>query len=146
MIALSIKMIEIPALIWAFYVGISVAILVMYYNKIYLGSAIRSIIEQGAIDEEGAKSAKALGFAEKKLILRAIESGILSKYVKTVEKEGEICYYVTEEDRIRVELRYSSKGTDLYIVIVALVIFFLVALLASRYLPELISMAGDLAS
>lgn len=146
MIALAIKMIEIPMLIWAFYVGISVAILALYYNKIYLGSAIRAILEQGAIEEANAKSAKTLGFAEKKLILRAIESGILSKYVKATEKEGEICYFVTEEDRIRVELRYSTKGTDLYVVIVALVIFFLVALLASRYLPELISMAGDLAS
>ena len=146
MIALNVEMIDIPTLIWALYVGISIAILTMYYNKIYLGSAIRSILEKGAIEESNALSAEALGFQGKSLILRAIAGGILSKYIKTVEKDGTTCYYVTEEDRIRVELRYSSKGTDLYIVIVALVLFFLVALLATRYLPELIDMAGDLAS
>lgn len=145
MIALNIQMIEIPMLIWAFYIGISVAILAMYYNKIYLGSAIRSILEKGAIDEANAMTAKALGFQDKKLILRAIQSGILAKYIKTVETDGEIRYFVTEEDRVRVDLRYASKGTDLYIVIVALILFFLVALLASRYLPKLIEMAGDLA-
>jgi len=146
MIALDIRMIEIPMLIWAFYIGISVAILTIYYNKIYLGSAIRSILEKGAIDEANAMSAETLGFQNKKLIMRAIEGGILSKYIKTVEVDGQMRYFVTEDDRVRVELRYSSKGTDLYIVIVALVIFFLVSLLAARYLPELIDMAGDLAS
>lgn len=146
MIALGIQMIEIPTLIWALYIGISVAILSIYYNKIYLGSAIRSILEKGAIDEANAMSAETLGFQNKKLIMRAIEGGILAKYIKTVEIDGQMRYFVTEEDRIRVELRYSAKGTDLYVVIVALVLFLLVALLATRYLPELINMAGDLAS
>ncbi len=146
MLALGIQMIEIPMLIWAFYIGISVAILTIYYNKIYLGSAIRSILEKGAIEETNAMSAEMLGFQNKKLIMRAIEGGILAKYIKTVEIDGQMRYFVTEEDRIRVELRYSAKGTDLYIVIVALVLFLLVALLASRYLPELINMAGDLVS
>lgn len=146
MIALGIQMIEIPTLIWALYIGISVAILSIYYNKIYLGSAIRSILEKGAIDEANAMSAETLGFQNKRLIMRAIEGGILAKYIKTVEIDGQMRYFVTEEDRIRVELRYSAKGTDLYVVIVALVLFLLVALLATRYLPELINMAGDLAS
>lgn len=146
MIALAIEMIEIPTLIWAIYIGISIAILTIYYNKIYLGSAIRAILQEGAIDEANAKSAEVLGFSDKKLILRAIERGILAKYIKAVKKDGELHYYVTEEDRVRVDLRYSSKGTDLYIVVISLVIFFLIALLASRYLPELIAMAGDLAS
>ena len=146
MIALGINMIEIPTLIWALYIGIAAAILTMYYNKIYLGSAIRAILTEGAIEEANAKTAEALGFKNKRLILRAIERGILAKYIKTKEENGEIYYYVTEEDRVRVDLRYSAKGTDLYIVVIALVIFFLIALLASRYLPELIEMAGDLAS
>ncbi len=146
MITLDIQMIEISTLIWALYIGISAAILAIYYNKIYLGSAIRAILENGAIEEANAKSAECLGFQNKKLILRAIERGILSRYIKTAETEGEKRYYVTEEDRIRVELRYSAKGTDLYVVIVSLVLFLLIALLAARYLPELINMAGDLAS
>ncbi|MBQ7364296.1 MAG: hypothetical protein IJW46_01715 [Clostridia bacterium] len=145
-ILLEIQMIAIPTLVWALYVGIVIGILSMYYNKSYLGSAIRSILEHKAIDAENAMTAEALGFHKKPLILHAIENGILSKYVKPIEKDGVMHYYVTEEDRIRVELRYSAKGTDLYVVIVSLILFFIVALVASRYLPDIIAAAGDLAS
>lgn len=143
---LDIQMISIPTLVWAMYAGIVIGILMMYYNKIYLGSAIRSILEKGAINEENAMNAEALGFKDKRLILRAIEKGILQKYVKPTEQEGEMRYYVTEEDRVRVELRYSAKGTDLYVVVVALVLFLILALVASRYLPDILAAAGDLAS
>lgn len=146
LIDLKINMISIPMLVWAMYVGIAIGILVMYYNKIYLGSAIRSILEKGAIERENAMTAEALGFDKKPLILRAIEKGILSKYIRPIEKEGVMHYYVTEEERVRVELRYSAKGTDLYVVVVALILFFIVALVASRYLPDIIRAAGDLAS
>lgn len=145
-VTLDIQMISIPMLIWAIYIGIVIGVLAMYYNKIYLGSAIRAILDRKAIEEENAKTAEELGFAGKRLILSAIEKGILAKYIKTIEKDGVKRYYVTEEDRVRVDLRYSAKGTDLYIVIVSLIIFALVALVAARYLPELIAMAGDLAS
>ena len=143
---LKIDMISIPTLVWAMYVGIAIGILVMYYNKIYLGSAIRSILEKGAIEQDNAMTAEALGFDKKPLILRAIGKGILSKYIRPIEKEGVMHYYVTEEERVRVELRYSAKGTDLYVVVVALILFFIVALVASRYLPDIIRAAGDLAS
>lgn len=143
---LEVQMISIPMLVWALYFGIAIGVLAMYYNKVYLGSAIRAILEKGAIEEENAKTAEELGFANKKLILYAIEKGILSKYIRPYEKEGVMHYYISEEHRIRVELRYSAKGTDLYVVIVSLVIFLLLAFVAARYLPELIAMAGDLAS
>ncbi len=143
---LDIQMISIPMLVWALYIGIVIGILSMYYNKVYLGSAIRAILDKGAIEEANAKTAEELGFAGKRLILYAIEKGILAKYIRATEKDGVMHYYVTEEHRVRVELRYSTKGTDLYVVIVSLILFLLVALLAARYLPELIGMAGDLAS
>ena len=146
MMFLKIDMITVPMLVWAMYAGIVIGIVSMYYNKIYLGSAIRSILTNGAIESENAMSAEALGFAKKPLILRAIEKGILGKYIRSVTVEGDVKYYVTEEDRIRVELRFSEKGTDLYVVIVSIIIFFIVALVASRYLPEIIAAAGDLAS
>lgn len=145
-LALDAQMISIPMLVWALYIGIAIGILAMYYNKSYLGSAIRAILDKGAIDEENAMTAEALGFANKKLILRAIEKGILSKYIMPTEKDGVMHYYVKEEHRVRVELRYSVKGTDLYVVIVSLVLFLLIAFLGARYLPDLLSMAGDLIS
>lgn len=57
---------------------------------------------------------------------------------------GEERFYLDEEKKIQAELRYSGKDADLYIVIIALILFLLLALLAARYLPELaVKYLGD---
>ncbi len=145
--ALDADMVSIPLLVWALYAGIVIGVLMMYYNKTILGKAVRSILAQNAIGREAALSAEALGFAKNPFILHSISKGALARYIWIVTpiQEGEVpLYYMEEEDRIRAELRYSNKGTDLYVVIVALILFLLVAFLAARYLPILIDLARGL--
>ena len=144
---LEADMVSIPVLVWALYIGIVIGVLMMYYNKTILGKAVRSVLAQNAIGREAALSAETLGFAKNPFILHSIGKGALARYIRIITpiKEGEVpLYYMEEEDRIRAELRYSNKGTDLYVVIVALILFLLVAFLAARYLPILIDLAGGL--
>lgn len=144
---LDADMVSIPVLVWALYAGIVIGVLMMYYNKSILGKAVRAILTQGAIGREAALSAEVLGFAKNPFIRHSIQKGALARYIRIVTpaKEGDApLYYMEEEDRIRAELRYSNKGTDLYVVIVALILFLLVAFLAARYLPTLIDLAGGL--
>ncbi len=145
---LEIQMITVKLVVWAVFIGFTIGMLLTYYNKIVLGKAIRTIIEKEALSKERAMTAEVLGFARNPLILRAIDKGVLARFVRTVKdgSEGAVRYYIEEDDRIRAELRYSKKGTDLYVLIVSLIIFLVLALLASRYLPTLIEMAGDLAT
>ncbi len=147
--ALSASMVSIPLLVWALYAGFVIGVLVMYYNKTILGKAIRALLEKGAIGEENARTSEELGIARSALILHSIHKGTLGRYIRILPPSDENSaerYFLNEEDRIRAELRYSNKGSDLYVVIMALVIFLLIAFLAARYLPMLLDLAGDLLS
>lgn len=46
-------------------------------------------------------------------------------------------YYLDEEKSIQADLRYSSKGTSLYYVIIGWILYLIVTFLLARYLPEL---------
>ena len=145
--AADIDMITIPVLVWTVYIGVAVGIFMTYYNKAVLGRAIRALIEKEAIGKDKALSAEALGFEKNRFILNSIRRGVLSRFVHSDESEGsQPRYYLDEEDRVRAELRYTNKGTDLYVVILSLVIFTIVAFIFARYLPEWIRAAGDIIS
>lgn len=147
-LGLAITMLNVPTLVWAIYAGLVLGTLVMYYNKAVLGKGVRAILEQGAIEKDKARTAEELGFAKNPFILHSIEKGALSRYIHRTRQEDAsddtLGYYITEEDRIRAELRYSSNGSDLYVVIISIVLLTLVAFLLSRYLPELLSLAKGL--
>lgn len=146
-VKLDIQMITVSMLVWAVYIAIVISTLATYYNKAILGKAIRAIIEKGVYSKEAALTASELGFAKKFYVIRSIEKGVLSRFIRTVEDDkGEKRYYMEEELRIRAELRYSNKGTDLYAVIVGLVIFLVLAFLAAEYLTEILGYAADLIS
>ena len=44
-------------------------------------------------------------------------------------------FFISEEDRIQAELRYSKSGNDLFPVIISLIVFLMIAFIAARYLP-----------
>ena len=44
-------------------------------------------------------------------------------------------FYIPEENRIRAELRYSAKGTDVFAIIMAIVLFMAVAYAALLLIP-----------
>ena len=138
-------MVTVPMIVWSVYIGVALGVIMGYYNKAILGQAIRSLLSKEAFGEEKALTATELGFAKKRMILHSIKSGVLSRFVHTIDGE-EKRYYLIEDERHRAELRYSNKGTDLYVVIIALVIFLLVAFVLERYLTDWISAAGDIIS
>lgn len=145
-LGLDIDMITIPVLVWAVYFAFVIGIVASYYNKIYLGRAVRSVIDAKAYGEENAKTAEELGFAKSPLILSAIEKGILSRFIKIKEEEGQRLYYMDEELRIRAELRYQGKKSELYFGIIGIIVFLILAFVAAEYLPELFDLLKDLAS
>ena len=135
----------VPMIVWTVYIGIAIGVIMTYYNKSVLGKAIRIMLEKQVFGEEKAMTAEELGFSGNFFIMNSIRRGVLARFVRVLEGE-EKRYYLVEEERHRAELRYSNKGTDLYVVIIALVIFLLVAFVAARYLPDWISAAGEIIS
>ena len=144
-LAIGIDIVTVPMIVWSVYIGIAIGVFMGYYNKAVLGRAIRTLLEKEAFGEEKALTAEELGFAKNRMILHSIRRGVLARFVHTVEGK-EKRYYLIEDERHRAELRYSNKGTDLYVVIISLVIFLLVAFVLERYLTDWISAAGDIIS
>ena len=142
---IGIDIVTVPMIVWSVYIGVAIGVVMGYYNKSLLGKAIRSLLEKEAFGEEKALTAEELGFAKNHMILNSIRRGVLARFVHTLDGE-EKRYYLIEEERHRAELRYSNKGTDLYVVIIALVIFLLVAFVLERYLSEWIAAAGNIIS
>ena len=146
LISLDIEVVTVPMFVFAIYIGIAVGVLLSYYNKSHLGKAVRALVAKEAFGKDKAMSAEMLGFDKKRLILRSIRKGALARFVHVEERDGEELYYMDADDRIRAEMRYSDKGTDLYVVIIGLIIFLLVAFVLARYLPIWIEIAADIMS
>ncbi len=140
---LSQSLVSIRIIVWAFFIGLSVAIFLAYFNKSVLGKAVRSIIEKNALSEERAMTLAELDIDKNPFIKHSIEKGVLKRYIKKTDKDKPLAkYYIAENDRIQAELRYSNKGTDLFVVIISLIILLMVAFVLAEYLPELLSLAG----
>ncbi len=144
-LSMGIDIMTVPMIVWTVYIGVAIGVIMTYYNRAILGRAIRALLEQEVFGADKALTAEALGFANNRFIMNSIRRGVLARFVHTTGEDPKR-YYLIEEERHRAELRYSNKGTDLYVVIIALVIFLIVAFVAARYLPDWISAAGEIVS
>lgn len=147
-------------IIWAVYIGFMIASVMYYYQKKVVGGFVRKVMEMGANSPDTALTLSELGYQNHPAIRRELSGrGPLRKMVWEVEdnyRTGEdgvlYCarekaldlnigkFYVSEERRIDAQLRYDNKGTDLFSLIIAAVIFFVVAVLACIWLPTLLSL------
>lgn len=147
-------------IIWSVYIGFMIASVMYYYQKKVIGGFVRKVMELGANSPDNALTLTELGYQHHPAIRRELMGhGPLRKMVWEVEdnyRTGEdgvlYCarekaldlnigkFYVSEEKRIEAELRYDNKGTDLFALIIAAVIFFVVAVLACIWLPTILSL------
>lgn len=146
--------------IWSVYLGFIIASIMYYYQKKVIGGFVRHLMEQGANSPDNALTLTELGYQNHPAIRRELsKNGALRKMVWEVEdnyRTGEdgflYCarekaldlnigkFYVSEERRIDAELRYDNKGTDLFSLIIAAVIFFVLAVVACIWLPTLLAL------
>jgi len=137
------------------FIGATVASICVYINKNIIGKAVRALIAANACDTESAKTLSELGLAKNLLIRRALAGkGALRKLVNEVddrivmlptgssyfERDKSVDFstarfYIKEENRIRAELRYSAKGSDLIMLIISIVIYFAIAWMIVLLIP-----------
>lgn len=146
-------------IIWAVYIGFMLAMILNYYQKKVIGAFVRSVIKQGAIDADNAKTLEELGYQNKPLIRRELQKySALRKMVWEVDdnyRTGEdgmlYCareksldlnlgkFYIPEERRIQAELRYDDKGSDIFALIISAAVLFAIAVVACIWLPGIIA-------
>lgn len=150
--------------IWCMYIGLMLASVYMYYQKKVHGTFVRKLLEMGANDLDSAKTLHELGYSAHTPIRSALSSNsALRKLVweagdNYVENEAGVKisaretpmdvntarFYIPEDNRIRAEIRYAQKGSDIFMLIITALVFLMIAVLAVNYLPTLLGKLGEL--
>lgn len=148
--------------IWCMFIGLMLAAIFMFYQKKVIGAFVRALLGAKASNEDSAKTLKELGFESNMPVRSALRSGgTLRKLVwetgdNYLENENGVKYsarqipmdvntarfYISEENRVRAELRYNEKGSDIFMLIITGLVFLMIAYLAVEYLPSLLSLMG----
>ncbi|MGM9680225.1 MAG: hypothetical protein ACI3XR_01825 [Eubacteriales bacterium] len=141
--------------IWSVFIGIVIGACSLYYNKRVIGAFVRDLLQSGASDPGSARTLEALGYGKNFFVKHALRDGsVLRKLVweaddnVTTDASGYTFsartkkmdintarFYVDESNRVKADLRYSTKGTDIITLLVGVIIFAVVAYALLLFIP-----------
>ena len=139
-------------IVWCIYIGCVAASIMSLYYKRYLGSFVRTLIDNEAFTPDTAMTLGELGFEKNSFIKSQLRGhGVFSSLVyeknDTVILHGDSAipvyhdsidfstarFFIPYELKIRAELKFDKKGNHIMGVVVVIIAFFIVALLATTY-------------
>ncbi len=132
------KIFNITLVITAIFIGMAIASITIFFQKSVLGSFVRKLIQLGADSEEKAVKAEKINEKYSKFFVYAVKHFSLSKVVcKTTDEDGCERYYIQKEKSEEINRRYSDKGSNIYYLIIALVVFTALAVLTVVFRAEI---------
>lgn len=135
--------------------GMVVACFMGSFNKGTLGGFIRTLIRNNCLSPASAKTLGELGYLKNTAVRSSLKNGYLKKYVSCVEDEQGILissenkngtvefndahFYIPEEDKYKIEVRFEGKKTNplTYVIMIVTAIAITVFLIA--ILPDILS-------
>ncbi|MBE6686756.1 MAG: hypothetical protein E7591_05935 [Ruminococcaceae bacterium] len=135
--------------IWAFYIGIIIASVVMWYNQKIIGRAVKVLMKRSIFSPDKALTVKDAGIdsffirsalkkqysALRRVIYCTVDKPRLNKNDFIGAK-----FYIPEEQKYRAEVKYHGKNTSFVMILITAVVMFFVALLCIEYIPKLLDM------
>jgi hypothetical protein len=129
--------------VWSLFIGVMIGSVGMLYTKQLIGKFVRALLKSAANDPSNALSLEQLGFSKNYFVRHALRDGsVLRKMIWEVgdelssDESGHVFatrtkktdlnmarFYIDESNRYRADLRYSAKGTDLLVLLIAAVVF-----------------------
>ena len=143
--------------VWSMFIGIVLGIFATLYIKYVPGPFVRRLLELDAFSPESAKTLKEAGCDRNPFLLGSLRAhsslrrviscrqagaGESGKSEKLSQLKNE-SWYISSEMRARAESLYGSKGNLLLIALLAVLGFFIAALLSFTVIPDLITMASN---
>lgn len=135
--------------IWAFYIGIVIASIVMWFNQKVIGRVVRTLLKREILSPDAAITAKEGGFSGF-FVLRALanEYSALRRVVfctvdksKLKKKDFETAkFYIPEELKYRADVKYHGRNTSIVIIIAGAIAMFIMAVLCLEYIPKIIDL------
>lgn len=142
--------------IWSIFIGIVLGAFYTYYIKSILGSFVRRLLAEEAFTPQTAKKLDQMGFAKNIIIRHALrDKSPIRKIVKAAapaDGEGSSAprfdplaarFYIPEELRYRADIMFDAKGSSLPVAIIAVLAFFVAALISFAVIPDLVQMAKN---
>lgn len=139
------KSLDLNMILISLFIGIMIACFAMIYHQQFLGGIIRRIIEKKALSADSALTLAELGYNEKNVFLKFAlrENSTVRKHILSPE-DDKTRYYIPEEKRIGLEIRFRKKGNGFVGVIFAVIVFGLAIFVLLSVIPWLVNNAKDI--
>jgi hypothetical protein len=134
------------SILWPLMVGVIIAAFVVLFHKKTLGKLVKKLFDEGAKTEATAKSLAELGLEKNKFLRYALRpDSTLRKIIDATEVDGELRYYITEDNAYRAEVTYNPDGSSVLTIVIAIVMFIGMTVILMTVIPDLIQMASNAA-
>lgn len=139
-------------IVWSLFIGFVIGIAITVYNKFVLGPVVNGLINRKAVCEESAVPLTESGKVNPLVRFALRKNGTFRKIVRMKgDSDGEFAkggidtasFYIPEESIHRAEVLYAGNGMSLMSVLLAVLVFFAIALAAFIVVPDLISMLSN---
>ena len=139
------KALDLTMILISFVIGITIASIAMIYHQIFLGGIIRKIIEKGALSPEKALTIDKLGYKTNNIFVKFAlrENSTFRKHVLSPE-EDKTRYFIPEEKRLGLEIRFRKKGNEAVGIVFAIVLFTAAAFVLLTVIPWLVNEAKSI--
>jgi hypothetical protein len=129
------------SILWPLMVGVIIAAFVVLFHKKTLGKLVKKLFDEGAKTEATAKSLAELGLEKNKFLRYALRpDSTLRKIIDATEVDGELRYYIAEDNAYRAEVTYNPDGSSVLTVVIAILLILIVASVMLILIPDLIQM------
>ena len=141
------KKIDLNIVLISIFVGIVIASIAIVYRRYVLGNIVKSIVEKKAFSEENAITLEEMGYKNIFVKFALREGSTFKKTVHRVAAEGSATrYFIPEEIYMREEIKYCKKNTNVFGVVIAILLFFVVFYLLVNYVPWVVDGIKDIFS
>lgn len=136
-------------IVWSLFIGFMIAIGVTLYNKIVLGTIVRSLIDRQAFCEEDSLTASEVGCNNIFIRFALRRGGSFRRIVRMTgdteyeQVKGDFTtarYYIPSENVHRAEMIYGKAGASVFSVLLSILAFLAVAFISFIVIPDLIQM------
>ncbi len=115
-------------------IGIAIASCAMLYRQVFLGNIARNIIKKGALSDEKALTLEELGYKKNSYLTKfALRKNSTFRKLVLSTEDGK--YYIPEDKKDYVEIRYRKKGTTPFGVVFGVIAMLIVAFLCLTLIP-----------
>jgi len=143
-------------------VGFVIASGYIYYNKILLGSFVRTLLSEGCLSMQSAKTLSELGFMKNPFVRFSLRPStslcrIVSSADESFYSEGKrtggkkekrdfstLRFYISEEKYSKAEKLYEDSGVTALAVLATAIVFLIVAVICYYMIPELFNFTNEM--